>query len=127
LLHRNNTIDLDELAKHTDHAPPLNRSSQCRGYDECFKTFQDVYETKECEMFSEHCPNCGSSDVATRTVNDRLRAADPRGQAFELTLRLPVCKCIACKFCWQGEQALATIETAYRQALLKGSPRHASA
>ena len=77
-------------------------------------------------MFREHCPNCGSSDVLTRTVNDRLRAADPRGQAFELTLQVPVRKCSACKFCWQGEEALATIEAAYRHALLKGSPTHAT-
>jgi hypothetical protein len=75
-------------------------------------------------MSSEHCTNCGSSDVVTRTVNDRLRAADPRGQAFELTLLVPVCKCRACKFCWQGEKALATIEAAYQHALLKGSPSH---
>jgi hypothetical protein len=77
-------------------------------------------------MFSEHCPNCGSSDVATRKVNDHVRAADPRGQAFELTLLVPVCKCRACKFCWQGEEALAAIEAAYQHALLTGSPRHAT-
>lgn len=77
-------------------------------------------------MFNEHCPNCGSSNVATRTVNDLLRAADPRGQAFELTLLVPVCKCRACKFCWQGEQALAAIEAAYHHALVKVSPSHAT-
>jgi hypothetical protein len=77
-------------------------------------------------MFSEHCPSCGSIDVVTRTVNDRLRAADPRGQAFELMLQVPVCRCRACKFCWQGAEALATIEAAYQHALLKGSPSQAT-
>ena len=78
-------------------------------------------------MSSEHCPNCGSSDIATRIVNDRLLAADPRGQAFELMLQVPICRCRACKFCWQGQEALAAKETAYQHALLKRAPSQTTA
>lgn len=69
------------------------------------------------KMTEEHCPNCGSGDVATRVVNDRLRAADPRGRAFELALQLPMCRCRTCKFCWQGKEALAATEAAYQHAI----------
>ena len=72
-------------------------------------------------MPSEHCPNCGSGTVVVRTVNDRLRAANPRGQSFEIALQLPMCRCKACKFSWQGQEAFAAKEVAYQQALLQGA------
>jgi hypothetical protein len=50
-------------------------------------------------MHDIHCPKCGSSDVVPRTVNDQLRAADPRGQIFEVALQLPVWSCRGCKLC----------------------------
>ncbi len=77
-------------------------------------------------MTKERCPNCGGSDVATRIVNDCLRAADPRGKAFDLTLQLPVCRCRSCKFCWQGRDALAAKEAAYQHAIRKQLASQAS-
>jgi hypothetical protein len=73
-------------------------------------------------MRAIHCPKCGSSDVVPRTVNDRLRAADPRGQIFEVALQLPVWSCRGCKLCWQGQEAVAAMEAAYQNALMKRSP-----
>jgi len=64
-----------------------------------------------------HCPNCGSKKVVSRMVNDRLWAADPRGSAFEIPLRVLVWSCTACKLCWQGEEAVAAREVAYQKAL----------
>ena len=78
-------------------------------------------------MHDVHCPKCGSSDVTQRTVNDRLRAADPRGQTFEVALQLPVWACRACKLCWQGQEAAAAMEAAYQNALLKRSPTRPAA
>ena len=72
-------------------------------------------------MPNNHCPICGSSDLVQRTVNDRLKAADPTGYTFEVALRVPVWRCTACKFCWQGEEALAAHEAAYQIALAKRS------
>ena len=74
-----------------------------------------------------HCPKCGSSNVVPRMVNDRLRATDMRGLTFELALQLPVWSCGACKFCWQGQEAVAAVETAYQNALVKRSPLPAAA
>jgi len=51
-------------------------------------------------MHDIHCPKCGSSDVVPRMVNDQLRAADPRGQTFEVALQLQVWSCRVCKLCW---------------------------
>jgi hypothetical protein len=73
-------------------------------------------------MHDNHCPKCGSSDVVPRTVNDRLRAADPRGQTFEVALQVPVWSCRTCKLCWQGQEAVAAKEAAYQNALVKCSP-----
>ena len=73
-------------------------------------------------MRAIHCPKCGSSDVVPRTVNDQLRAADPRGQIFEVALQLPVWSCRSCKLCWQGQEAVAAMEAAYQNALMKRSP-----
>ena len=70
-------------------------------------------------MHDTHCPKCGSSDVISRTVNDRLWAADPRGQTFEVALQLPMWSCRACKLCWQGEDAAAVMEAAYQNALVR--------
>ena len=78
-------------------------------------------------MHDNHCPKCGSSDVVSRTVNDRLRAADPRGQTFEVALQLPVWSCRACKLCWQGKEAAAAMEAAYQNALSRrSSSQHAA-
>ena len=77
-------------------------------------------------MLKNHCPICGSSDVVGRTVNDRLRAVDPRGLTFEVALQLPVWRCKSCKLCWQGEEALAAKEAAYQYALVKRLPKQAS-
>jgi len=73
-------------------------------------------------MANNHCPTCGSRDVVQRTVNDRLRAADPRGHPFEVELQLPVWSCRICKLCWQGQEALAAKEAAYQYALVKHLP-----
>ena len=78
-------------------------------------------------MHDIHCPKCGSSDVVQRTVNDRLRAADPRGQTFEVALQLPVWSCRGCKLCWQGQEAAAAMEAAYQNALMKLSPSRPAA
>jgi hypothetical protein len=72
-------------------------------------------------MDDNRCPKCGTSDVVSRTVNDQLRAADPRGQTFEVALQLPVWLCRACKLCWQGQEAVAAMEAAYQNALIKRS------
>jgi len=74
-----------------------------------------------------HCPNCGSKDVASRMVNDRLWAADPRGSAFEIPLRVLVWSCKSCKLCWQGEEALAAKEIAYQDALGQKARGHNAA
>ena len=73
------------------------------------------------------CPKCGSSDVVSRTVNDQLRAADPRGQTFEVAVQLPVWSCRACKLCWQGQEAAAALEAAYQNALSKRAPSRPAA
>jgi hypothetical protein len=70
-------------------------------------------------MPRHQCPNCNSSNVASRMVNDRLRAADPSGESFEIALKLLAWDCLACKLCWQGQEAEAAKETAYEKALLK--------
>jgi hypothetical protein len=78
-------------------------------------------------MPNNRCPKCGSSEVVLRKVNDLLRAADPRGQTFEISLQLPVWRCGACKFGWQGQEALVAMETAYQYALSqRSSHRHAA-
>ena len=69
-------------------------------------------------MHEDHCPRCGSSALVLRTVRDRLRAADPRGQTFEVALQLPVWSCEACRCCWQGREAVAAKEAAYQHALI---------
>jgi hypothetical protein len=78
-------------------------------------------------MHDIHCPKCGSSHVVPRTVNDQLRAADPRGQIFEVALQLPVWSCRGCKLCWQGQEAVAAMEAAYQNALMKRSPSRPAA
>jgi hypothetical protein len=78
-------------------------------------------------MHDTHCPKCGSSDVVPRTVNDRLRAADPRGHTFEVALQVPVWSCRACKLCWQGEEAMAAKEAAYQNAVVGRSPNRTAA
>jgi ribosomal protein L37AE/L43A len=78
-------------------------------------------------MHDNHCPKCGSSDVVSRTVNDRLRAADPRGHTFEVDLQLPVWSCRACKLCWQGREAIAAMEAAYQNVVGKYSPSRTAA
>ena len=76
-------------------------------------------------MDDSHCPKCGSGDVVSRTVNDRLWAADPRGQTFEVALKLPMHSCTACKFSWQGQDAAPAMEAAYQNALVKRTSRAA--
>jgi len=78
-------------------------------------------------MPETHCPKCHSSDIAPRTVNDRVKAADPRGETFEIALLLPVWDCKACKLCWQGQEAIVAMEVAYRNALAKHSPTRPAA
>jgi hypothetical protein len=78
-------------------------------------------------MHDIHCPKCGSSDVVSRTVNDQLRAADPRGQTFEVAVQLPVWSCRGCRLCWQGQEAVAAMEAAYQNALIKRSPSRTAA
>jgi transposase len=63
------------------------------------------------------CPKCGSRNVISRTVSDRVTAIDTRGYIFEMALRLPVWRCDTCKFGWQGREALAAKESAYQSAL----------
>jgi len=78
-------------------------------------------------MRSKQCPQCGSSDIELRKVNDLLRAADPRGQTFEIGLQLPVWSCRACRLRWQDQEALAAKEAAYQHALIKRSPSQTTA
>lgn len=77
-------------------------------------------------MPSEKCPRCGSDSVAMRMVSDRIRAALPHGQTFEIALHLPMCRCSACKFSWQGQEASAAKEVAYQNALLHRLTKHAT-
>lgn len=84
-------------------------------------------DAQERVMDDSRCPKCGSSDVASRTVNDRLRAADPRGQTFEVPLQVLVWSCRACKLCWQGQEAVAAMEAAYQNAVGKHSPSQTGA
>jgi ribosomal protein L37AE/L43A len=72
-------------------------------------------------MLKHQCPKCGSTNVVARTVNDRLRAADPMGEPFEIALQLLVWSCRACKLCWQGDEAMVAKEAAYQYAILKRS------
>ena len=78
-------------------------------------------------MPTEHCPKCGSSDVVLREVNDLLRAADPRGQRFEIALQLPIWRCSACKLGWEGKEALVEKEAAYQRALINRLPARRAA
>ena len=78
-------------------------------------------------MHDMHCPKCGSSEVVQRMVKDRLRAADPRGQTFEIAMQLPVWDCMACKLCWQGQEAVAAKEIAYQNALVQRSRTRSAA
>lgn len=78
-------------------------------------------------MRDNHCPKCGSSNLVPRTVNDRLRAVDLRGQTFEVALCLQVWSCRACKLCWQGEEAEIAKEAAYQNALFKRTPTRTAA
>ena len=78
-------------------------------------------------MDDDHCPNCGSSDVVPRTVNDLLRAADSLGRSFEIALHLQVWRCRASKLCWQGREAQAAKEAAYQNALVQRLPTQSAA
>jgi uncharacterized Zn finger protein len=73
-------------------------------------------------MSKVHCPGCGSSEVVQRRVNERLRAADPVGRAFELALQIPIWRCNTCKLCWRGLEAKSAIEFAYQRALATTGP-----
>ena len=73
------------------------------------------------------CPKCGSIEVVSRTVRDRVAAVDPHGYIFEMNLQLPVWRCNVCKFGWQGREALAAKEAAYRFALEKRPSMRATA
>jgi hypothetical protein len=86
-----------------------------------------LHDVQEFVMDDSHCPACGSTDVVAQTVSDRLRAADPRGHIFEVPLRVPMWSCNACKLCWQGEEAEAAKETAYRNALVMRTPTRTAA
>src|SRR5689334_18452412 len=68
------------------------------------------------------CPKCGSRNITSRTVSDRVTAVDPHGYIFQMALQLPVWRCNACKFGWQGREALAAKETAYQFALKNRPP-----
>jgi hypothetical protein len=87
----------------------------------------DLRNAQEGVMEDNHCPKCGGSDVVPRTVNDRLRAADPHGHIFEVPLQVLVWSCGACKLCWQGREAAAAMEAAYQNALAKYSPTQTAA
>jgi hypothetical protein len=65
--------------------------------------------------------------VVPRTVHDRLKAADPDGEPFEIALHLQVWSCRACKLCWQGHEAQAAMEAAYQNALVNASPGRSAA
>jgi len=73
-------------------------------------------------MPDSQCPRCTSRNVISRTVNDRLRAADPSGETFDVALRLPVWNCLTCRYCWEREEAFAVKETAYQNALAQRAP-----
>ena len=72
------------------------------------------------------CPKCGSCDVISRTVSDRVTAVDTYGYIFEMNLQLPVWRCNTCKFGWQGQEALAAKEAAYQFALENRLPMRAT-
>jgi hypothetical protein len=78
-------------------------------------------------MLDNRCPKCGSSDPVPRTVRDRLRAVDSRGQTFEVALHLQVWSCRVCKLCWQGHEAEIAKEAAYQNALFKRAPTRPAA
>jgi hypothetical protein len=68
-------------------------------------------------MPETQCPRCGGSEVVPRTVNDRLWAADPWGEPFEVPLKLPVWRCHRCRLCWERDEARAAKEAAYQTGL----------
>lgn len=68
-------------------------------------------------MLSIRCPNCRSSNTQSRMVHDRLRAAAPSGESFEIDITLPAWDCEDCHLCWQGPDAEFTKATAYENAL----------
>jgi hypothetical protein len=70
---------------------------------------------------------CGSCEVISRTVRDRVAAVDPHGYIFAMDLQLPVWRCHACKFGWQGREALAAKEAAYQCALKMRPPMRVTA
>ena len=71
-------------------------------------------------------PKCGSTDVISRTVSDRVTAVDTYGYIFEMNLQLTVWRCNTCKFGWQGQEALAAKEAAYQFALENRLPMRAT-
>jgi ribosomal protein L37AE/L43A len=79
------------------------------------------------KIADNRCPKCGGREVVSRTVRDRVSAVDPNGYIFELNLQLPVWRCNACKFGWQGREALAAKEAAYQFALKTRPPMRISA
>lgn len=87
----------------------------------------DQHHAGERSLPNPHCPKCGSREIVPRTVNDVLRAADPRGKVFEVGLQLQVWRCGACKLCWQGQEAMAAKEAAYQIALVSRSPSRITA
>ena len=84
-------------------------------------------DAKKPGVLKQDCPNCGSSEVAPRTVNDLFRAVDPHGKIFEVGLQMQVWRCGACKLCWQGQEALAAKEAAYQYALSRRLPSRLTA
>ena len=78
-------------------------------------------------MANIHCPGCGSRNVVQRKVNECMRAADPVGRVFELSLQLPIWRCLDCKWGWRGQEAEAAIESAYQSALDNNVQRQSTA
>jgi len=68
-------------------------------------------------MTSEVCPLCGNPQTVQQTVNDRFRACDPAGEAFEVALRKPIWTCPQCQMSWEGPDGLMAKEEAYQRAL----------
>jgi len=79
------------------------------------------------KIHGAYCPKCGSRDVISRTVRDRVTAVDPYGYIFAMDLQVPVWRCNTCKLGWQGREALAAKEAAYQFALKTRPPTRISA
>jgi hypothetical protein len=97
--------------------PRLACRLQCSPQGARSAALRPISGRREVVLPETQCPRCGSSEVVPRIVNDRLWAADPWGEPFEVALKLPVWRCHRCRLCWERDEAQAAKEAAYQTGL----------